>query len=815
MKSHARVVVVGGGAVGANVLYSLTQRGWTDVVMIERAELTAGSTWHAAGLVPLYSHSYTHSRVVLKTIEIYQRLEAETGQAVGWHNCGALRIASDQERLDEYRWHVAKSAAMGVDAHILSPAEVKTLWPLIEDGERIVGGLYHTQDGHIAPADVTQALAKGARDRGAIIYRQTEALGFERLPSLEWKVRTAQGDIVCEHLVLATGNYAQRTGRLLGIAYPAQPVVHQYMVTEGVPELQERRRAGLPELPVLKDDRFLGYLREEGNGLMFGPYEEPADLELFAVDDVPEWFGADLLPENLDPVARHMEEAMRLVPAFARAGIKSHVRGPICTTPDNMPLAGPAAGLRNVWLAEGVPGGIVMGGGLGHYLSELIVEGDCSIDFSEYDPRRFGDHANKAYACIKCPEAFGNNFGIYLPDYEWPAARPTKTSPAYDRLKAANAVFGALNGWEVPMWFAPPGTDARDRYSFRRSNYFTQVGVEAAKVREAAGLIDMTPMAKFEVEGAGAKAWLDRLLANRLPERSGGIRLCHMLTPRGTIAGEFTVARLGDDRFYLIGSPRAERLYADLLAKFLPENDTVRFRNATQERGCFAVVGPKARDILQPLVNVSLANDDFPWLTQRSASVGLASDVRLLRINFEGELGWELYHPIGFQRTLFETLMEAGGPHGLALVGYRAIDVLRLEKSYRNIWRDINGEYTAWESGLDRFIALNKPDFIGREALLRHRSAGPSRRLVTLLIDASEEAEAMGNESLFSDGMLVGRITSANHAHTLGFNVALAYVSAQHSAVGSELKLRVIDRETSARVIADSPYDPDGARSRM
>src|SRR6266851_2598455 len=413
MKSHARAVIVGGGAVGANLLYSLTRRGWTNVVLLERTELTAGSTWHAAGLIPLYSHSFSHGRLVLKTIEIYEGLEAVTGQAVGWHKCGALRIASDRERLDEYRWHAAKAPAQGVDAHILDSAEVRQLWPLIEGGERILGGLYHTQDGHIAPADVTQALAKGARDRGAQIHRHTEAVGFERRPSGEWLVRTTQGDISCEHLVLATGNYAQHTARLLGIAYPALPVVHQYMVTEAVPELIERRRAGHKEMPILKDDRFIGYLREEGNGLMYGPYEAPGDLELFAVDDVPAWFGAELLPEKLEPVAAQLEEAMRLVPAFARAGIKSHVRGPICTTPDNLPLAGPAPGLTNVWLAEGVAGGIVMGGGLGHYLSELIVEGGCSIDFSEYDPRRFGDHANKAYARIKCPEAFGNNFGIY------------------------------------------------------------------------------------------------------------------------------------------------------------------------------------------------------------------------------------------------------------------------------------------------------------------------------------------------------------------------------------------------------------------
>ena len=369
MQSHARVVIVGGGAVGTNILYSLTRRGWTDVVLLERNELTAGSTWHAAGLIPLYTHHFTHGRIVLKTIEIYEGLEAETGQAVGWHKCGSLRLASDLDRLDEYLAHASAAAAQGVEARILSPREVKELWPLIENGERIIGGLYHPQDGHIAPADVTQALAKGARDRGAKIFRNTEAVAFDQGPSGEWTVSTRDGDITCEHLVVATGFYAQRTARMLGVAVPAIPVIHQYMVTEEVPEIMARKRAGLPEMPILKDDRYLGYLREERQGLMFGPYERPEDLELFAVDDVPEWFGAmQLLPEKLDPVQHHIETAMSLVPAFGRVGVRAHVRGPICTTPDNFPYVGPAPGKHNLWLAEGVTGGIMMGGGLGHYL---------------------------------------------------------------------------------------------------------------------------------------------------------------------------------------------------------------------------------------------------------------------------------------------------------------------------------------------------------------------------------------------------------------------------------------------------------------
>ncbi len=815
MESHARVVVVGGGAVGANILYSLSRRGWSDVVLLEKNELTSGSTWHAAGLLPLYTHRFNLGRLVLKSIQLYSGLEAETGQAVGFHNCGSLRLASDQDRLDEYRWYAGSAATHGVEAHILDPQEVRRLWPLIENGDRILGGLYHPQDGHIAPADVTQALAKGARDKGAKIYRNTEALGFKQLPGGEWKVTTTAGDITCEHLVVATGNHAQQTAAMLGLYYPAICVVHQYYITEEVPEILARKRAGLPEMPILKDDRYLGYLREERQGLMFGPYERPEDLELFAVDGVPEWFGAmSLLPEKLDAVAAHIEAAMELVPAFARAGVRAHVRGPICTTPDNMPLAGPAPGRRNLWLAEGVVGGLMMGGGLGHYFAEMIVDGESSMDFTDFDPRRFGDHVSKPYTCIKSREAFGNNFGVYYPDYEWPAARPLKTSPAYDRLKAAGAVFGSMNGWEVPVWFAPEGVEPQDEYSFRLSNFYPHVAAEARCVREHAGLIDMTPMAKFEVEGAGASAWLDRTLANRLP-RKGSIRLAHLLNERGGVKAEFTVVRLDAEHFYLISSPRAEALSFDLLARRLPDDGSVHLRNATMERGCLTVVGPKARAILAPITTVDLSNERFPWLSAQTAVVGMAPDVRMLRINFEGELGWELYHPIAFQRHLLESILDAGKEHAMRLIGYRAIESLRLEKSYPNLWHELNGEYSAWECGVDRFIALDKGPFIGRDALVRQKKDGVARRLVTLRIEAPEGAEALGNEAVYRDGGLVGRITSAGHSHSLGFNVALAVVASDLARPDTQLEVSVFNEKVAARVIPNSPYDPRGERSRM
>jgi dimethylglycine dehydrogenase len=815
MESHVRVVVVGGGAVGANIVYSLTHRGWNDVVLLEKNELTSGSTWHAAGLLPLYTHRFNLGRLVLKSIQMYSGLEAETGQAVGFHNCGSLRIASDPDRLDEYLWHAGCAATQGFEAHILGPQEVRGLWPLIEKGNRILGGLFHPQDGHIAPADVTQALAKGARGKGAKIHRNTEALEFKQLRSGEWKVTTTTGDIVCEHLVVATGNHAQQTARMLGLSYPAICVVHQYYITEEVPEILARKRAGLPEMPILKDDRYLGYLREERHGLMFGPYEAPDDLELFAVDGVPQWFGAmSLLPEKLDPVAGHIEAAMELVPAFARAGVRAHVRGPICTTPDNMPLAGPAPGRRNLWLAEGVVGGIMMGGGLGHYLSEMIVEGESSIDFTDFDPRRFGDHVSKPYACIKSREAFGNNFGVYYPDYEWPAARPLKTSPSYERLKAEGAVFGSINGWEVPVWFAPAGVEPRDVYSFRTSNFYPHVAAEARSVREHAGLIDMTPMAKFEVEGPDATAWLDRILANHLP-RKGGIRLAHLLSERGGVTAEFTVVRLDEDHFYLISSPRAEMLNFDQLMQLLPEDSGVRVRNATMERGCLTVVGPKARQILAPISSVDLSNERFPWLTAQTAVVGMAPDVRMLRIDFEGELGWELYHPIAFQQHLLESILTAGKEHGIHLIGYRAIESLRLEKSYPRLWRELNGEYSAWEAGLDRFIALEKGNFLGREALLWQKDKGVPRRLVTLQIQTPEGMEALGNEAVYHDGKLVGRVTSAGHAHFLGFNIALAIVASAAAHPGTQLGVAVFNQKVPALVIPNSPYDPTGERGRM
>ncbi|VDC22512.1 GcvT family protein [Pseudogemmobacter humi] len=813
MKTHARAVVIGGGCVGAGILYGLAKRGWTDTVLLERTQLTAGSTWHAAGLIPSYARSLNIGRMIQKTIEIYEGLEAETGQHVGWHKCGQLRIANTKDRLDEYKSYMDVAAVQGIRAELVTPKEAVELWPLLENNKDMLAALYHPDDGHIAPADVTMAMAKGARDLGAKIELNTEVKAIERQPSGEWKITTNKGEILCEHVICATGNYARQTGAMLGLEIPAIPIIHQYWITDAVPEIIERKRQGLPEMPILRDEGFEGYLREEGDGLMFGPYEKTEHLQLFAENGVPEWFGADLMEEDFDSVSWNWEQALHLVPALSRAGIKSNVRGPFQMTPDELPLMGPAWGVENVWLAEGVPGGILWGAAIGYYLSERIVEGGNSLDTSELDPRRFGAYANKEWTRHKVREAWGTHAELHFPGQDMPAARPQKTTPSYDTLTARGAVWGVLDGWEVPNWFAPEGVEAKDQYSWRWTQKGKYIGEEVAAVRNAVGLVEMTAMTKYEVSGPGAAAWLDHVLANRLP-KTGRVNLSHHLTPKGGVQAEYVVSRLTDDLFYLISTPRAERWNFDDLSKLLPKDGSVLLRNVSDERGCFTVVGPKAREVLQALTETDLSNEAFPPFSVQTGTVALASDVRMLRVNYEGELGWELYHPLPYQRGLLHAILKAGEAHGLRLIGYHALESLRLEKSYRAMYRDMNPELSAWESSLDRFIRLEKGDFIGRDALVAQKDAGVKRRSVTIAVE-TEGASTLIYEGVYHKGELVGRITSGTYGWTLGYDVAFALLPVELGQPGTGLEVPVLGEMRKARVIADSPYDPEALRGRM
>ena len=835
MRTHARAVVIGGGVVGVGTLYHLVKKGWSDVVLVERKELTSGSTWHAAGLLPLFNLSYSVGQIHKYSVRLYKTLEQETGQHVGLREVTNIRLACTRDRLDEYRYYAGVAATIGVPVRFLSPEEVKEIWPLCNvDG--VIGAIQHPEDGYIQPADLTQAMAKGARAGGAEIYRQTTVTAIARTSSGEWLVRTDKGDIVCEHVVSATGSFARKTGEMVGLDVPVLPVEHQYLVTEPHPAIEERHRRGLPEMGVLRESDASYYMREESAGLLLGPYEIGAPA--CYLDGPTADTEYELFQDDLDRLTPHIEAAIARVPAFGEVGIKKIYNGAIAYTPDGSPIIGPAWGLRNFWLNEGHSFGVTAAGGAGWQLAEWIVEGEPSIDMMGVDPRRFGPYASRGYLREKNEEAYAKVFTVHYPDEERPAARPLKQSPCYERMKALGAVFGTVFGWERPNWFAPPGyglDDAalakpnvllnenhapaprgervREKWSFRRSNYFEHVGRECRHVHEKVGLLDMTAFAKFEISGPGAETWLEGMLANRLPKNTGRIGLTYLLSKNGGVRSEFTVFREARQRFYLVSAGALERHDWDHLCKLQPGDGTVTIERVTTQHGVLVVAGPRARDLLQKVTDADLSNTAFPWLSGKSIDIG-AARTRALRVNFVGELGWELHHPIEMQNYIFDRLMAAGREFDLRPFGIRAMDSLRLEKSYRLIPRELSIEYAALESGLDRFVRLDKEKFIGRDALLAWQKRGFRNRLVTMEVHGIVDADARGSEPIYRGDELVGRCTSGGFGWRLGKSLALAMVPPEFAQARSELEILILGERRKATIIPDSPFDPNNERLR-
>jgi dimethylglycine dehydrogenase len=812
MQSQARVVVIGGGVVGCSILYHLTEAGWRDAILLERDELTAGSTWHAAGLLPLFNMSYAVGQIHRYSIELYTKLAEAWQRDVGFRRVGNLRMARTRTRMEEFQTYASTADAIGVAYEWWSPGEIKRRFPLVNvDG--LVGALFHPTDGYINPADITLLLADAARKGGAQIHRQTEVTAIDRLASGEWRVSTQAGTITCEVVVCATGNHARRTAAMLGLEVPAIPVEHQYIVTDEIPEIVEWRRAGNPEHPILRDADARWYMREERGGLILGPYEK--DAPAWGAYGVPEGFKAELLPPDLERLEWHIEEALFRMPCFARGGVKTVYNGPISYTPDGNPLLGPAPGRRGVFLAEGFSFGVTAAGGAGRLLVQMITEGEAEIDTLAIDPRRFGAWATRPYAIAKNEEAYAHVFVPHFPDEERPACRPLRTAPSYERLRARGAVFGQRFGWERPNFFGPGG-DFAEEWSFRRGNWWPYVREEAEAVRSGVGLIEAGTFAKYRAHGPGAAAWLDRLIANRLPQADGRIQLCHALTPRGGVRSEFTITRDGADDFYIIGAGAAEAYDWDYLTRTLPADRSVSLEKITTQIGVFVLAGPRAREVLAPLVDRrDLGNAAFPWLTAQHGTVAMAP-ARLMRVNYVGELGWEIHHPIEFHNHIFDALEEAGKPHGLRHVGMRAMNWLRLEKSYRAWGTELSKEVTAWESGLDRFVRLDKnADFVGRAALAKQRAGGALRwRLVTLHVAGPADADPWGVESVWCDGAVVGRATGGGFSVVAGQSIAMAYVRPQFATEGRMLALKMFDTLYPARVVADSPYDPQSLRSR-
>ena len=813
MKSHARAVVIGGGVVGIATLYHLARKGWRDAVLVERRELTCGSTWHAAGLLPLFNMSYSVGQLHKYSLRFYRELEAETGMDTGLRPVSNIRLATGRDRMDEYRQYAGVAETIGVELRFLTPAQVKDIWPLATtDG--LVGAIQHPQDGYIQPADLAQALATAARRHGAEIYRHTCVTAIAPTASGEWRVETDKGAIVCEHVVAASGSFARRTGAMMGLDVPVIPVEHQYIVTEPHPEIQRRRAQGLPELGVLRESDGSWYMREERGGLILGPYEKGAPA--CYVDSPSDDMEYELFQEDLERLTPHIESAMARVPAFGEVGVKRVYNGAICYTPDGSPIVGPAWGLRNVWLNEGHSFGITAAGGAGWQLAEWMVEGAPSIDMLGVDPRRFGAYASRAYLVAKNEEAYANVFTIHYPDEERPAARPLRTAPCYDRLKARGAVFGQKFGWERANWFAPEGVAAEDDWSFRRSAWFEHVGREVMNVHRNVGLLDMTAFAKCRLSGPGAEAFLDALVANRLPRKPGRIGLVHALDQRGGVHSEFTLWRetgTGGDGFYAVSAGALQRLDHDWLRKHMPQDGSVTFEDVTNRMGVLVVAGPKSRQLLQRLTTDDLSNDAFPWLSGRWIEVGLAPALAL-RVNFVGELGWELHHPIEYQNHIFDALMKAGADLGLAPFGIRAMEAMRIEKSYRMVGQELSIEYAALESGLDRFVHLNKGEFKGRAGLTAWRARGFANRFVTLEVHDVGDADALGNNPIRRAGKLVGRATSGGFGFRLGRSLALAMVAPEAAAPGTEFAIDILGESHRATVIEESPFDPENQRLR-
>ncbi len=811
MKEQAKVVVIGGGVVGVSALYHLAKKGWgDDVVLLEKAELTSGSTWHAAGLLPLFNMSYSVGQVHKYSVNLYGQLEEETGQPVGFKRVGNLRLAMNDDRMDEYYQYAATARTIGIDVRFLTPEEIGKLWPLCNT-EGLVGGIFHPEDGYIQPADLTQALAKGARARGATIYRNTPVVAIEQATSGAWVVKTEKGDITCDHVISATGNYARQTGAMVGLDIPVIPVEHQFIVTEPHPALQQRKKDGLPEMGVLRESDGSWYLREENNGFILGPYEKGAPC--CYVDGPDPRAEYELFQEDIERLEPHIEAAMSRVPAFAEVGIKNVYNGAIAYTPDGNPIIGPAWDLDNFWLSEGHSFGITAAGGAGWQLAEWIVEGEPTIDMLGVEPRRFGDYVTKQYLVEKNEEAYSHVFVIHYPDEERPAGRPLRTAPCYERMKERGAVFGQKFGWERPNFFATDGMPQEDDWSFRRSRWFEAIAREVANTTQNVGLLDMTAFAKCRVSGPGAEAFVDYFVANNLPGSVGGLSLAHALNTNGGVHSEFTIRRESDDSFYLVSAGALQRLDHDYLKKVMPNDGSVQFTQLTGAHGVLVLAGPRARKLLERVTDADLSNEAFRWLTAQDIVVGKAP-VNAMRVNFVGELGWELHHPVEYQNHIFDALFAAGEDLGLQPFGIRAMDSMRLEKSYRMVGTELSIEYSAFESGMDRFVKADKGDFLGRDALLAWQQAGIKNKLVTLEVHDVDDADALGNNALLKNGELVGRATGGGFGFRVNKSLALGMVRPDLAEPGNELEIDILGRNYKATVIPDSPFDAKNERLR-
>lgn len=806
MTEYAKVVVIGGGVVGCSCLYHLAQMGVSDALLLERDELTSGSTWHAAGNLPTFSTSWSILKLQKYSAALYRQLAASAENPINYHLTGSVRLAHTRNRMDEFHHVQSMAKANGLDYDILSLSDLKQRYPFIETHD-LLGALWDPLDGDIDPSQLTQALARAARELGARVRRHTRVTALAQKPNGEWLVTTDKGEVVAEVVVNAAGYRAGEIMAMVGRHLPIAVMSHQYLVTEDVPELKNRS----DHLPLLRDPDTSYYLRQERDGFILGPYEWKATP--MWLDGMPDDFANQLWNDDFGRLESYIEDAMARVPALARAGIKRGVNGPIPYSPDGNPYIGPEPGLRNFFHCNTFSFGITQGGGAGKALAEWVIHGQTEWDLWSLDRRRYTDYATTDYTVAKAIEVYQNEYASSFPYEERPAGRPLRTSPLYDTLKAKGARFGARGGWERAVYFDLDGTVPAENLSFRRESvWHAAVAQEVAAVRERVGVLDLPGFTKFELKGEGAAQHLDQLSCSKLPGL-GRVSLAYALTPTGKLLSEFTITRLGPDHFYIISAAIAATHDMDLLTSGLPPGSPITVRDLSAELGSLIIAGPRAREVLAQVTAADLSNAGFPWLTARHIDT-VTGPMLAMRVNYVGELGWELHAPIAQMPALYAAVWAAGQAFGIRDFGMYAMDSLRVDKCYRGWKSDLESGYSPLEASLDRFIDLKKPAFVGREALLAEHARGATQRFVPLVFDEPGEAEAPYCAQVFHGANNVGLTTSGVWSHTLKQSVALAYVRADLAQPGTRLEVNVLGQRRSATVQAEPLYDPANARPR-
>ena len=803
MKSSARAVVIGGGVVGASVLYHLAKIGWRDVLLLEKSELTSGSTWHAAGGMHTFNGEANISRLQKYTIDLYREIEAASGQSCGLHPNGGLMLAATPGELDSLKLICSRARYLGMETEMIPLAEACRLNPLIDPGY-FIGALWRADGGHCDPSGTTHAYVKAARALGAQAERFTRVLALTARRDGSWDVVTDKGTVHAEHVVNCAGLWARDVGHMVGIELPVLAMEHHYLITEDLPELEGRDR----EIVNTTDYSGEIYLRQERGGALIGTYE--SNGVVWSPVETPEEFSMQLLPEDFERLAPSFEVGFRHFPALGRVGIRKAVNGPFTFAPDGNPLIGPVRGVRNFWVACAVMAGFSQGGGIGLMLSRWMAEGDPGQDIISMDVARFGAFATPKYTSLKVPENYSRRFRLAYPNEELPAARPVRRSPIYERLKAAGAVMGANFALEQALWFAPPGVAGAETPTYRRSEAFPIVRAECRAVRSAVGLYETTNYGKYEVTGRGARAWLDRVFASRIP-KPGRFALAPMLNPAGRIVGDLSIACLADDRFLIVGSGFAEEFHLRWFSSSDPPPD-VFLRSAASTLCGFSIAGPRSRELLQKLVRLDLSAGAFKLFDVQETAVGFAPAI-VTRAGFTGELGYEVWTTPDYFAMLYDDILEAGHGLGLTHFGGRALTSLRLEKAYGSFNKDFRPDHTPGETGLDRFVDFSKPAFTGRSAALAERALGAKRRFVVMEV-AEADAEVVGYESIMKEGAAVGYVTSGAYGHCIDRSLAAGYVPAELVRDGARFEIDVLGEIRTATVRLQALYDPQGLRLR-